>query len=66
VLPFPQGLITKWLFIARTIPDIGYLFQPIKDFVKNCCIPSVTGHSLPCDFERALFALPANWAVWGL
>ena len=28
--------------------------------MRNYFIPSVTGRSPPCDFERALFALPAR------
>ena len=63
---FTHGLISKWLFIARTIPDVGHLFQPLEDCVRNSFIPAVTGHSPPGDVERALFALPARLGGLGI
>ena len=30
-LAFMHGLISKWLFVARTIPDVEHLFQPLED-----------------------------------
>ena len=33
---FSRGLISKWLFIARTVSITGRLFQPLKDCIRDC------------------------------
>ena len=53
---FSCDLISKWLFVARTVPNISHLFQPLEMCVRNYFIPSVTGRSPPSDLERNLFA----------
>jgi len=54
---FTHGLISKWLFIARTIPDVSSYYEPLE--VCVCIfIPAVTGRSPPGDLERNLLALP--------
>ena len=57
---FSRGVVSKWLFIAQTVPDVGHLYQPLKDCVRHHFIPSVTSRSSPGDLERDLFALPAR------
>ena len=57
---FSRGVVSKWLFIAWTVPDVGHLDQPLEDCVRHHFIPSVTGHSSPGDLERDLFSLPAR------
>ena len=57
---FSHGLISRWLFVARTIPDVGHLFQPLKDCVRHSFITSVTGHSPPDDLEGEFLAFPAR------
>ena len=49
---FSCGVVSKWLFIAQTIPDVGHLYQPLEDCVRHHFIPSVIGHSSPGDLER--------------
>ena len=63
---FTHGLISKWLFIARTIPDVENLFQPLEECIRNIFIPSVTGHLPPGDTERALLALPTQVGGMGI
>lgn len=57
---FSRGVVSKWLFIARTVPHVGHLYQPLKDCVRHHFVPSVTGRPSPGDLERDLFALPAR------
>ena len=32
---FSCGVVSKWLFIARTVPDVGHLYQPLEDYVRH-------------------------------
>jgi len=63
---FTHGLISKWLFIARTIPDVENLFQPLEECIRNIFIPAVTGHSPPGDIERTFLALPTRGGGMGI
>ena len=65
---FSRGLISKWLFIARTVPNVSHLFQLLENCGHHHFIPSATGHgcSPPGDFERDLFALPAKMGGLGI
>ncbi len=38
-----HGLIHKWTYLARTIPDVGHLFQPLEDTIRNRLIPALYG-----------------------
>jgi len=46
--------LSKWLFIAHTIPNVGGLFQPYEEYF----ILAVTGHSPSGDLERDLLVFP--------
>ena len=59
-------MVSKWLFIAQTVPDVGHLYQPLEDCVRHHFIPFVTGRSSPGDLERDLFALPARFGGLGI
>jgi len=63
---FTHGLITKWLFIAQTIPDVDDVFEPLEDCIQHTFIPAVTGHSPPGDLETDLFALPTGIGGMGI
>ena len=63
---FTHGLISKWLFIARTIPDVDDLFQPLEECIRHTFIPPVTGRSPPGDLERDLLALPTRIGGMGI
>ena len=53
-----HGLISLWLFIVRTIPDIDYLFNPLEKCIQYTFNPAVSGHSPPGELEIDLFAFP--------
>ena len=46
--------------MARTIPNIGHLLQPLEELLRTKIIPSLTGRAAPSDLERELLALPAR------
>jgi len=42
---FMHGMIGRWTYIMRTIPDISHLFQPLEDAIHLKLILSLTGDS---------------------
>ena len=59
---FTHGLASKWTFIARTIPNIEYFFQPLKDTICQRFLPVLTGQNSFSDNIRDLMALPGpSW-----
>lgn len=63
---FTHGLASKWLYLARTIPNLEGLFQPLEDMIRSRFIPALTGRSAPSDQERDLLALPCRLGGIGL
>ena len=63
---YTHNLISNRLFVARIIPNVGHLFQPLEDCARNTFILAVTGQSPPGDLERALFPLPARLEGLGI
>ena len=53
-----HGLASRWVYVARTIPNIGHLLQPLEELLRTKFIPSLTGCATPSDMERELLALP--------
>ena len=56
---FTFGLIHKWSYFQRTIPNTSNMYKPLEDYIRNKLIPALTGHSCS-DFERELFSLPCR------
>ena len=62
---FTFGMVHKWSFFQRTIPDTSELYQPLEDAIRNAFIPSITGRS--CSIlERDLFSLPCHLGGLGI
>ena len=61
-----HGLMSKWNYICRVIPDIGHLLQPLDDAIRMKLIPAITGRPPPNDLEVSLFALPARLGGLGI
>ena len=55
---FTHGLIGHWIYVMRTIPDIGPLFKPLEDALYLKLIPSLTGHGSCSTSQRELLSLP--------
>ena len=63
---FTHGLVSKWLFVARTIPNVDDLFHPLEDCIRHSFIPAVTGHLPPSDLDRDFLALPTRIGGMGI
>ena len=61
-----HGLISKWNFLQRSMPDIGDLFQPLEDAIRFNLLPALTGKDGFTDQERALLELPARLGGLGI
>ena len=58
-----HGLISKWNYLQRAMPDIGELFQPLEDTIRLNLLPALTGRTGFTDQERALLELPARLGI---
>ena len=63
---FTHGLASKWTFLARTIPDISNLFQPLEDVIRQRFLPVLTGQSPFSDSIRDLMVLPTRLGGLGI
>ena len=54
-----HGVITKWTYLARTIPNIADLFKPLEDVIHQRFLPAITGQNAFNDDNRDLMALPS-------
>ena len=63
---FTHGLVSKWLFVARTIPNVDDLFHPLEDCIRHSFIPAVTGHLPPSDLNRDFLALSTRIGGMGI
>ena len=63
---FTHGVMSKWNFILRTIPDIQTNLLPLEDTIQKCFLPSITGQNPFGQQLRSLMALPARAGGIGL
>ena len=63
---FTHGLISKWTYLARTVPDIEDMFQPLEDAIRQQFLPSLTGQAAFSDADRDLMALPVRLGGLGI
>ena len=57
---YTHGISSKWLYLSRTIPNIGTHLQPLEVIIHSKFIPILTGKPPPNDTVRSLLALPAR------
>ena len=62
---FTKALCMRWCFVQRTIADIGHLFQPLEDVIRETLIPAIVGRKVS-DVERRLLALPVRFGGIGI
>ena len=62
---FTKGLLHRWNYVQRTIPDIGHCFQPLEDVIRNDFIPRLVGRPIS-DHEREIFELPVRHGGLGI
>ena len=61
-----HGLIGKWNYLSRTIPNIRAHLAPLESVIRTKLIPAITGRSPPSDTERDLLALPVRLGGLGI
>ena len=63
---YTHGLVHKWTYFQRTIPQCSELYQPVENSIRNSFIPAITGKISCSDPERNLFALPCRLGCLGI
>ena len=59
------GLSQRWTFVQRTIKDIGFIFEPLEEAIRNILIPAICG-KVVSDIERKLISLPYKYGGLGM
>ena len=63
---YTHGMVSKWSYISRTIPNISNHLQSLEDTIRSDFIPSITGRPPPNGSVRNLLALPARLGGLGI
>ena len=63
---FTHGMIGRWIYVMRTVPNIGPLFQPLEDAIRLQFIPAFTGHGSCSTDEPELLSLPCHLGGLGI
>ena len=61
-----RELMSKWMYLSRTVPGIGPLLRPLDDVLRSVLLPALTGRPPPSDLECTLFALTARLGGLGI
>ena len=63
---FTHGWKHKWIYISRTIPDIGESLMPLENCIRNVFIPAISNGHICTDEEREILALPPRLGGLGI
>ena len=63
---FTHGLISKWTYLSRTVPDIENHMKPLEEAIRQKLLPSITGQNAFNDLDRQLLALPVRHGGLGI
>ena len=63
---YTHGMISKWSYLSRTIPDIGCHLQALEDIIRCDFLPTLTGLPPLNNVDRKLMALPARVGDLGI
>ena len=58
--------MSKWTYLTRAVPNIGYLLQPFEDTIRQKFLTSLTGQNSFNDVTRELMALPVQLGGLGI
>ncbi len=61
-----HGLAGKWVYLARTTPNIAALLLPLEHVIQIKFLPALSGRAPPHTVQRDLLALPARLGGIGL
>ena len=42
---FTHGLISKWTYLSRTVPDIESHMKPLEEAIRQKLLPTITGQN---------------------
>ena len=62
---YTKALSKRWCFVQRTIAEIGELFQPVENIIRDKLIPAIVGRKVS-DLERRMLALPVKYGGIGI
>ena len=63
---FTHGLMSKWTYLTRAIPNIGDLLSPLEDIIGQKFLTSLTGLNAFNDITRELMVLPVRLGGLGI
>ena len=63
---FTFGLVHKWSYFQRTVPESSSCYEPLERAIRNKLIPTITGRSSCSDAERELYELPCRLGGLGI
>ena len=46
------GLLCKWTYISRVVPNISHLLVPLDELLRTNLIPAITGRPPPNDHHQ--------------
>ncbi len=61
-----HGVLSKWTYLSRVVPNISHLLVPLDDALRINLIPAITGRPPPNNAECDLYALPARLGGLGI
>ena len=61
-----HGLLSKWTYYSRVVPNISHLLKPLDNVIQNELIPALTGRPPSNELESKLFAIPARLGGLGI
>ena len=62
---FTKGILHRWTYVMRTVPDIGELFDPLEAVIANQFIPALVGRPVS-PLERDILELPVRYGGMGI
>ena len=60
-----HGLLSKWTYFSRVVPNISHLLEPLNNIIQSNLIP-LTGRPPLNDLECSLFVLPVRLGGLGI
>ena len=63
---FTHGLMSKWNYLLRTVPNIGDLLKPLEEVIRRQFLTSLTGQNAFNDITRELLAFPTRLGGLGI
>ena len=62
---YTKAISHRWTYLQRTVPNIGHLFAPLEEAIRERLIPVLVGRKIS-DHERRILALPVRLGGIGI